>query len=114
MGAYSDFVLRTNLTGEEHVLNLPRWERKLSAALSASLRTTTTHKGPLHRQQRTMAEGTLEQGVRRMDVAAGDGAQIFANAAGWRVDQMNIIVKTMAREGMSHFLLLKVKECNPP
>jgi hypothetical protein len=46
-----------------------------------------------------MAEWTLEQGVSRMDVAVGDGTEIFSNAVGWRVDQMNIIVQTMEKQG---------------
>ena len=46
-----------------------------------------------------MAEGS-GQGANRMDVAAGDGAAIFANATGWQVNQINItVVQTMEKEG---------------
>ncbi|TEB22698.1 hypothetical protein FA13DRAFT_1475711 [Coprinellus micaceus] len=68
-----------------------------------------------------MAEGTLEQAVSRMDVAVGDGAEIFANAVGWRVEQINIIVQTMATQGLAAVLKpisdashMRNRVCSPP
>jgi hypothetical protein len=65
-------------------------------------------------QHPTTAEGSREQGVFRMDVAAGSGAEIFSNAVGWRVDQMNITLgRAMENEGMLCVLFQGLEYAHP-